>query len=115
MRSVILSFVLAVGFLTFTSFSKLDNEYFVGTYGISPTNNSLIKLSIHSDFTFTYQDLTNPKNVIDVQGMWIKKGNRIVLKSSGLNDKFHNVWKFHNNGLVAKSRKGFTFYRLCKI
>jgi hypothetical protein len=29
--------------------------------------------------------------------------------------KFHKVWTILENGQVAKSRRGLTFYSLCKI
>ena len=39
----------------------------------------------------------------------------MVLKNNNSEKKFHDVWSFVENGHAAKSRKGLTIYRLCKI
>jgi hypothetical protein len=42
------------------------------------------------------------------------KGNKVVLTKSDAAQQFHTVWSFDETGNVAKSRKGFSFYRLSK-
>lgn len=97
-----------------SSFVK-NTDQFIGTYSVAAADLSQIKLTINADHTFYYQDLSVANKKIVVNGNWITKGNKIILKNNDLEKDFHHVWTFDKNGQVAKSRKGLTFYRLCKI
>lgn len=96
-----------------SSFTNKSSNEFIGTYGVSASDASQIKLIINADHTFYYQDFSISDKKIATKGSWTLRGNKVVLKNNGL--KFHNVWTFEKNGEVAKSRKGLSFYRLCKI
>ena len=98
-----------------SSFSDKTSGEFIGTYGVSPSDPAQIKLTINSDHTFYYQDFSVGDKKIVVEGNWSLKGGKVVLNDKDSGKKFHNVWSFVENGQVAKSRRGITFYRLCKI
>ncbi len=98
-----------------SSFTGKNSNEIIGTYGVSASNPSQIKLTINSDNTFYYQDFSIADKKIIIKGNWILKGKKVILKNNSFNKKFHNVWTIIDNGHVAKSRKGLTFYRLCKI
>ena len=98
-----------------SSFTNKDADEFIGTYGVSQSDISQIKLTINSDHTFYYQDFSNTDNKIITEGTWTQKGIKVFLKDNTSGKKFHNVWTFVENGQIAKSRKGLTYYRLCKI
>ncbi|HNP47885.1 MAG TPA: hypothetical protein PKL85_03565 [Bacteroidia bacterium] len=107
-----LKILFAALILSYTSYSR--NLTF-GTYGVSEKDPSDIQLTINSDHTFFYQDFSDPSNKISVHGEWRESGSKIILKGDKNEKGFHRVWTFHQNGNVAKSRKGLSFYRLCKI
>lgn len=98
-----------------SSFAGNNSNEFIGTYGVSASDPSQIKLTINSDNTFYYQDFSIADKKIIIKGNWTLKGKKVFLKENSSKKKFHNVWTFSENGQVAKSRKGLTFYRLCKI
>jgi hypothetical protein len=98
-----------------SSFTNKHSNEFIGTYGVSASDPSQIKLTINPDRTFNYQDFSDSDKNIVVEGNWTLKGKKVVLKSNDTKTRFHDVWTFEKNGHVAKSRKGLTFYRLCKI
>lgn len=97
------------------SFTNKNTDPFLGTYGVSASDPSEIKLTINPDHTFYYQDFSNPDKKIKVRGNWALKNKKVVLTGNGSEKNFHNVWTITNHGQVAKSRKGLTFYRLGKI
>lgn len=105
-------FTALVFLLSFTS--KSTNEI-TGTYSVPDSDPSNIKLTINADNTFTYQDYSIQSKKISVKGNWTMKGKKVVLKDYSSDYKFHTVWNIVENGKVAKSRKGLTFYRLIKI
>ena len=105
--------LLAIIFLT--SFTDKNTNEFIGTYGVSASDPSQIKLTINSDNTFYYQDFSAPDKKIIIKGNWTIKGKKVLLKDNGTNGKFHDVWTILEDGKVAKSRKGLTYYRLCRI
>jgi hypothetical protein len=98
-----------------SSFTNKKTNKFIGTYCVSASDPSQIKLTINSDNTFYYQDFSIPDKKIVVKGNWILKGKKVFLRDNNSNVRFHNVWTIIENGQVAKSHKGLTFYRLCKI
>jgi hypothetical protein len=108
-----LTTLTAIVFLS--SFTDKTPKEFIGTYGVYESDPSEIKLSIHSDNTFYYQDFSNPHKKIVVSGNWTLKGNKVFLTGNKSTLKFHKVWTISENGQVAKSHKGLTFYRLCKV
>lgn len=115
MTNKITTLTLLVLVIVMSSFTKKNADQFVGTYGVSTSDPSQIKLIIHADETFYYQDFSVAENKIVVEGNWTMSGNKLVLKSNDITLKFHDVWTFEKDGQVAKSRKDFSFYRLCKI
>lgn len=98
-----------------SSFTDKYNPAFTGTYGVSAADASQIKLTINADHTFYYQDFSIPDKKMIINGNWTLNGKKILLADNHSKKNFHNVWTFEENGAVAKSRKGLTFYRLCKI
>lgn len=115
MKKVIKSLTLLVPFILMSSFSEKNIDEFIGTYSVSPSDPSKIKLTINRDHTFYYQDFSIPDKKIMVNGNWTLKRNKVVLENNDSKIKFHNVWTFAEKGQVAKSHKGLTFYRLGKI
>ncbi len=102
-------------FLMLSSFTGKDPLHIVGTYGITGSDPSQIKLVLEADHTFVYQDLSRLNRKIYTQGTWAMKGQKVVLTGIDSKNKFHNVWTFESQGLVAKSRRGLSFYRLCRL
>lgn len=114
MKNTINILIAVAAIILLASFGvKIDKE-FIGTYGVSASDPAQIKLIINSDNTFYYQDFSVPNKKIIIHGNWTLRGNKVVLKNSGAEKHFHSVWRFAKDGQVAKSRKGFTFYRLGK-
>lgn len=113
MIKTIKTLTLLTVIILMSSFTKMNTDQFIGTYAVSASDASQIKLIINADHTFYYQDFSISDKKIATKGNWTLKGNKVILKDNGL--KFHNVWTFEKNGEVAKSRKGLSFYRLCKI
>lgn len=97
------------------SFTTQNYNNIIGTYGVSDSDPSQIKLTINKEFTFSYQDFSNTKKPINVSGTWKLNGNKIYLKNYNSHVKFHHIWSFDKQGNVAKSRQGLTFYKLCKL
>lgn len=107
-------FVL-ITMLSLASFAAKPTDRFIGTYGVSASVPTTIRLTINADHTFHYINLSDAANKIDVKGNWTNKGNSIVLNNGNSAVKFHTVWSFDNDGQVAKSRKGLCYYRLCRL
>lgn len=97
-----------------SSFTDKNSNDLIGTYGVSASDPSQIRLTINSDNTFYYQDFSIPDKKIVINGIWTLKGKKVFLQDNSSNEQFHNVWTILENGQVATSRKGLTFYRLCK-
>ena len=114
MKKIIKLFTTLTTIILMFSFTYTNNSEFIGTYGVCASDPAQIKLMINSDHTFYYQDFSISDKKIIAKGTWTLKGKKVVLSSSNPAGKFHNVWTFEENGEVAKSRKGFTFYRLTK-
>ena len=106
--------VLSVLMLWSTAFTLPENVGLEATYGVSESNPAHIELQLHSDFSFTYQDLSNAENPTEVRGTYQLKNNKVVLAATDSEIRFHDHWKITDSGMAAKSRKGMTFYRLCK-
>jgi hypothetical protein len=113
MKTTVKTLTLLATVILMSSFSINNTHQFIGTYGVSASDPSQIKLILNPDHTFYYQDFSNSGKKIIAAGNWTLSGNKVVLEDNDI--KFHTVWTFENNGEVAKSRKGLTFYRLCRI
>lgn len=106
--------ILFVSTLATLSFTKYPENHLAGTYGVSKEDLSQIRLTLNEDHSFTYQDFSNSSKRIAVEGNWELKGKFVVLENTDSKYSFHRKWKISKNGMIAKSRKGMTFYRLCK-
>jgi hypothetical protein len=95
------------------SFTHVPEPGFIGTYGVSKNDPSHIELTLNKDHTFSYQDFSVPGKKINVAGNWEKKGKYVILKTD-TKVSFHDKWKFSEDGSIAKSRNGMTFYALEK-
>lgn len=115
MKKTIQLLAICFTLVLMSSFSGKPATDFIGTYGVSPSDPSHIKLTINSDHTFSYQDFSVSDKKIMVKGNWRLRGSKVILKEENSTQRFHRVWTFLENGQVAKSRKGLCFYRLCKI
>ena len=111
----LIKITLVVIVLATLSFTKAPGDHLTGTYGVSKNDPSCIALSLKEDHTFTYRDLSEPVKPIHVSGNWEVKGKYVVLKNTGPACSFHHKWKISEDGVVAKSRKGMTFYTLNKF
>jgi hypothetical protein len=114
MKKLIKTPFIVILLLTLFSFTRITELDFVGTYGASENDPARIELRLNKDKTFTYKDLSNPDKQIDVKGNWEAKNNEILLKNYDLEFSFHTKWKISEDGMIAKSRKGMTFYTLGK-
>jgi hypothetical protein len=115
MKNAIKLLTILTLIISLSSFTGMDSTDYSGTYGVSSSDPSQIKLIIHADHSFYYQDLSIPAKKIVVNGSWTQTGKKLILHANGSEQKIHNVWTFEENGNVANSRKGLTFYRLAKI
>ncbi len=115
MKKTIKILTVLATIILMSSFTDKNANEFIGTYSVSPSDPSQIKLILNSDQSFYYQDFSNPDKKILVKGNWTIKGRKVILKGNNSEKHFHNVWTFVENGHVAKSLKGLTFYRLGKI
>jgi len=114
MKKLIQTTGIAALLLSIFSFTNEAELPFVGIYGVSESDPAQIELTLNADHTFTYQDFSNPVKKIDVHGNWEVRNNRIVLKDYLYEFPFHSKWKITKNGMMAKSRKGLTYYSLGK-
>ncbi len=108
-------FSLLAAFFLLSAFNYKDGQPILGSYGVSTNDPAQIKLTLKEDGSFTYQDLSNPKQKILVNGTYTQKGNKVILKSTENTVSFHHIWTIKQDGSTAKSRKGLCFYKLCKI
>lgn len=98
-----------------SSFTNKNTPDFMGTYSVSESDPARIILTINADQTYSFQDWSASDKKITIKGNWTLKGQKVVLHDNSSGIKFHDEWTFDDEGQVAKSRKGFSFYRLCKI
>jgi hypothetical protein len=88
----------------------------IKTFGVPPADPSNIKLVLHADRTFTYQDFSHPTQKIKVSGTYTTHGAHLKLKASSEEQyAFHDRWKMVKQETSIKSRKGLTFYRLARL
>jgi len=107
------SLVLGILFML-SSFSHISEGDVIGTYGVSKSDPSGIELIINENNRFAYKDFSNPSKQIAVTGTWEFKNGHILLTTDNSEIDFHNKWKIVQDGTVAKSRKGVSFYTLIK-
>ncbi len=100
--------------LVFQSFTVETTSTIIGAYGVSSNDPSGIALAINENHTFSYTDFSNPEKKINASGTWKTNKGFVVLTSINYQGTFHNKWKFNSDGDIAKSRKGITYYTLCK-
>lgn len=103
---------LTVLFAISFAFTEMPVSNFTGIYEVSANDPSQIKLVLNDDHSFSYQDYSNSDYKIEVDGKWEFKNNTIKLICNDSDLKFHSKWKISDDGQVAKSRKGMTFYSL---
>lgn len=107
--------------VSLTTFSdKVDTVGVAGKYGVTayseaPKQHISLELTLDPDHTFRYIDNTNPENKLDVSGKWTEMEGDIYLTDYPQGISNHKIWKTEKDCPCLKSRKGMTFYRLCKI
>lgn len=94
------------------AFTGGKDEGIENTFGVCHTDNCPIKLNLHKDFTFTYQDLSVSDRPIKVQGHYTLKGRKVILEANDHDMRFHSKWKISEDGTTARARKGLCFYIL---
>lgn len=104
---ITLGILLISSLLAFNSDHE-EHDKLIGTYG----HKASYAIIINPDVTFTYIDNTKSKN-INVSGKWEIIGKELILKSNS-KSKMRSKWTLVNKDLCLKSKKGFTFYTLCK-
>lgn len=102
--------VIIFSLLSFKNKQVITAEQIAGNYGVCNSPNSPY-LQLNANYTYHYTDKSNSKKVVDVDGKWLLKGNVIFLIYNYKKNAFHNKWRV--DGKCIKSRKGFTYYRLC--
>jgi hypothetical protein len=111
----VISFVGLLMSFTLLIDSKDVNKVSGAYLGGGPTENPIVKLVLSTDHTFLFKDQSNDDNKIEVTGTWKDHNGSIYLKTEdGEEVKFHDKWKVDSDCNCMKSRKGVTFYRLCK-
>lgn len=95
-------------------FAFTSSEQFEGKYGVGTNNPNGIELTINADHTFHYEDASSQDQKINIDGTWKKENNIIFLHSKSA-IKFHSKWKLSKDENRISSRKGMTFYSLCKL
>ena len=110
-NTIQIAFIAALLFIL-SSFINSTSSGFTRVYGVSENDPSAIELTLNEDKTFTYKDFSNPSKKIDVKGNWELKNKHIHLVNYNSEYSFHAKWKIVKDGMVAKSRKGMTFYSL---
>ena len=69
-----LAIVMTIIFLS--AFTDKNSNEFIGTYGVSGSDPSQIKLTINSDNTFYYQDFSSADKKVFIEGSWTSKGKK---------------------------------------
>ena len=95
-------------------FTDKGNTALEAVYGVAEGDPSRIELSLHKDFTFTYQDHSEPQRGVEVHGTYQVKNATVLLLPDDGQPKFHSKWKLSDGDMTASSRKGLTFYTLRK-
>ena len=106
----LMALLLTVGY----GFTGKENTALEAVYGVANGDPSRIELSLRKDFTFTYQDYSEPLHGVNVQGTYTVKNTTVLLLSDDGQPEFHTKWKLSDSGMTASSRKGLTFYTLRK-
>ncbi len=90
-------------------------KYGVCSYAEAPAQEISVELTLNPDNTFHYIDNSNTENKIDVSGKWTLYEGDIYLTDYPTGKSIHKIWKTEKDSSCLKSRKGMTYYRLCKI
>ena len=106
---------LTILFFLSTAFRNDPKSGIEVTYGVCNAENPSVLLQLHEDLSFEYIDLSSGDKPIKVFGhyKWVK--NSIQLETTDTTISFHHKWKLSEEGKVAKSRKGLSYYRLVKV
>ena len=102
--------LLAISF----AFHTVNDGSLEATFGVSEADPSNIELTLKKDYTFSYQDFSNPIEKINVDGTYVTVNNKIHLNAANSEVKFHDKWRIKDNGNTVVSRKGLTFYTIRK-
>lgn len=112
MTKPIKSLAAITGILLMMSFTRPNHADVVGKYGVSIDDQSRIELTLNEDFTFEYQDFSNPSEIIELTGKWELKRSQISLINLSSDVNFHDKWTIDKASMRVKSRRGMTFYTL---
>lgn len=96
------------------SFKSADTKSIIGVYTVAANDPSQIVLKLNNDFTFTYQDFSNPAQKVTVSGRWEAHDGKVLLKDYVSTYKIHDKWRITADGKFAKSVSGLTIYSLMK-
>ena len=110
-KLALLSFLVLFSFAAFAG-NPSDKKDWIGTYGVSQNDPAQIELQLLEDGTFSYQDFSDTQNKLKISGNWHVEKGHLILEDEGAASTFHSKWKLDGNAI--KSRKGMTFYRLCR-
>ncbi|MFD1551116.1 hypothetical protein DNU06_04040 [Putridiphycobacter roseus] len=107
----------ALFFYGLSGFVSPDNNLkdLIGTYSVCQIENYPVALTLNQDLSFTYRDKTDLSNPIVVSGAWSMDKNTIILKDKNGSTNFHRKWKLKKDNCGIASRKGMSFYSLCKL
>lgn len=105
---------LALCLVAVMSFKSVSERDMIGIYGGIKDDPGKIQLQINADHTFTYQDHSNPNQIVVITGRWEKQEEFIVLKDYVATYKLHDIWKVSADGKVARSKMGITIHTLLK-
>ena len=107
-KYIVVSMVIGLSF----SFSKVDKEGISQTYRVLEQEPSPVELKLNKDFTFQYTDYAIKEHNAIIRGTYLIKGRNVMLQAENSTIRFHDRWKISEDGNIAKSRKGLSFYRL---
>ena len=115
MKQSIKNLTILLVVITSFSFTTINDKGLDLRFGVSNSDPSHIELKLNEDYSFSYIDLSNPKNRIDVIGTYSVMKNKIILQAEDKTASFHDHWKISDEGNTARSRKGLSFYTLRKL
>jgi hypothetical protein len=104
----------AILITTFAFKNAPESEIF-GTYGVSKSDPAKIGLTIKEDKTFSYRDYSVMNKIIEVQGTWELKNNKIILQGHTSKFPYGSKWRIEKEGKAVRTRKGLEFIRLAKF
>jgi hypothetical protein len=121
MKSILITLLLIPALFSFRNSSADEKSTPVSAaFGICSCQNTgggafKFEVRLNADYTFSYFDNSNPKKPVDIVGTYIRKGNRLFLKTEKQESGFHDKWKLDENDECIHSRKGMEWSRLCNL